>query len=480
MKSEFNADWKNWIKKNIDDGQDKNGIFKILLDEGYSHEIIQREMQFEPTLPSEQLINPFAATSLKQKHVVSTNYGRPIAADSLFIPNGRRLNSESMQLFTVENFLNQHECEHMIAAIGSQLRPSELSSFEVDNSFRTSETCDLETTADPLIQDIDQRICRLLGVDESYSEAIQGQYYSLGQEFKPHTDYFEEQEMMEYGASTGQRTFTVMIYLNTVEKGGMTRFTSIGHDIQPKEGLAVIWSNLNPDGSPNQETIHHAQPVLKGSKAIVTKWFRSKSSLPEQPPMFFRGSNDFIPNYTKTGFALAQLPRDIFEKIQNFYVSHQEHKKNEVVPGGFISNSDPKNTQSSSLINLREDLREEIHILLKVLMEKWCGKALLPTYVYGIRVYHRGAVLKCHQDRMETHIISAIINVDQQVDQDWPLVIYDNYYRRHEVILKPGEVIFYEGARLMHGRPFPLRGNFFANIFCHFKPSGYLPRKLSD
>ena len=150
------------------------------------------------------------------------------------------------------------------------------------------------------------------------------------------------------------------------------------------------------------------------------------------------------------------------------------------MPGDFISNSAPKKTKASSLIDLSDGLRTEIHNALKLMMEQWCGKELLPTYVYGIRVYHRGAVLKCHQDRLETHIISAIINIDQQVDEDWPLVIDDNYYRRHQVLLKPGEVIFYEGGRLTHGRPYPLKGDSFANIFCHFKPADYVPRQLSQ
>lgn len=480
MKTEFNADWQNWIKTNVDNGQDKHGIFKILLDEGFSYQAIQREMQFEPTIPVEELVNPFASAQAKQNQVATNNYGQPIAQDNLFIPNGKQFNAESVQLYTVENFLNSHECQHIIAAIESQLRPSELSSFEADNTFRTSRTCDLGTIEDSLIEEIDQRICKLLGVDESYSEAIQGQHYSVGQEFKPHTDYFEEHEINEHGAEMGQRTFTVMIYLNTVEEGGITRFTKLGHDFEPKQGLAVIWSSLNPDGSPNSNTMHHAQPVLKGYKAIITKWFRSNSRLPEQPPMFARGANDFIPNYTATGFAKAQLPSSMLQKIRTFYSKHQQSQEKEIVPGGFISNSDQANTKSSSLVDLSAELRAEIHQTLKLLMEQWCGKELLPTYVYGIRVYHRGAVLKCHQDRLETHIISSIINIDQQVDQDWPLVIDDNYYRRHKVMLKPGEIIFYEGGRLTHGRPYPLDGDSFANIFCHFKPADYIPRQLSQ
>ena len=105
-------------------------------------------------------------------------------------------------------------------------------------------------------------------------------------------------------------------------------------------------------------------------------------------------------------------------------------------------------------------------------MEQWSSTELEPTYVYGIRVYGEDAILEEHRDRETTHIVSAIINVDQNVDTDWPLVIEDHHYRKHNINLSPGEVIFYEGARLKHGRPQPLQGKEYANIFCHFKVSG--------
>ena len=59
MKTEFKDDWKNWLTTNLANGQDKNGLFKILLDEGYSYTAIKFEMQFEPTVPLDQLVNPF-------------------------------------------------------------------------------------------------------------------------------------------------------------------------------------------------------------------------------------------------------------------------------------------------------------------------------------------------------------------------------------------------------------------------------------
>ena len=76
-------------------------------------------------------------------------------------------------------------------------------------------------------------------------------------------------------------------------------------------------------------------------------------------------------------------------------------------------------------------------------------------------MYQNGAVLVPHRDREETHIISAIINIDQEVSEDWPLVIEDHFYRKHELTLKPGEVLYYESAKLLHGRPTPLNGKSF-------------------
>ena len=48
-------------------------------------------------------------------------------------------------------------------------------------------------------------------------------------------------------------------------------------------------------------------------------------------------------------------------------------------------------------------------------MERWSGKRLKNSAIYGVRVYRRGSMLHNHVDRSDTHIISAIVNVAQQV-----------------------------------------------------------------
>jgi len=191
--------------------------------------------------------------------------------------------------------------------------------------------------------------------------------------------------------------------------------------------------------------------------------------------MFDREINEYIPNYTRIGFLKSRLPDALYQKILQFYRDNTGSQSDEFVDGGYIVSAGDQALTSSTLVDLTPALREEIHDVMKPLLEAWSGQQLEPTYVYGIRIYQNNAVLKSHRDRYDTHIISAIINVDQAVNTDWLLLIDDNDYREHHLVLTPGDMVFYEGGRLRHGRPEPLDGSSFANIFCHFKPAGYVP-----
>ena len=42
--------------------------------------------------------------------------------------------------------------------------------------------------------------------------------------------------------------------------------------------------------------------------------------------------------------------------------------------------------------------------------------------------------------------------------------------RAYNVTLEPGEMALYESHTVMHGRPFPMKGRYFANCFVHFVP----------
>ena len=70
-----------------------------------------------------------------------------------------------------------------------------------------------------------------------------------------------------------------MIYLNDVDEGGHTEFTKLNLSVKPKQGRAVMWNSLHPNGDVNPATAHLAKPIIHGEKYIITKWFRTHGSL---------------------------------------------------------------------------------------------------------------------------------------------------------------------------------------------------------
>lgn len=187
----------------------------------------------------------------------------------------QRVPTKALELFVARRFLTPEECADLIAKIEAERRPSEIADDVGIANFRTSETCDLDS-GDPLVASVEARVSELLGLDLANGEPLQGQRYAPGQEFKPHTDTFEPggYDFYVHTADRGQRTWTAMIYLNEPEDGGATRFKAIGKTVQPETGKLLAWNNLLPDGRPNPATLHQGMKVRRGTKYVLTKWFR--------------------------------------------------------------------------------------------------------------------------------------------------------------------------------------------------------------
>ncbi len=189
----------------------------------------------------------------------------------------QRVPTRELELFVVRNFLDAETCAAIIERIDANRRPSGIADDVGIANFRTSETCDLDWR-DPVVAEVERKISDLLGISLEASEPPQGQRYAPGQEFRAHTDTFEPggYDYYVHTAERGQRTWTAMIYLNEPEDGGATRFKLIGKTIQPETGKLLAWNNLLPDGQPNPATLHQGMKVRRGTKYIVTKWFRER------------------------------------------------------------------------------------------------------------------------------------------------------------------------------------------------------------
>ena len=120
-------------------------------------------------------------------------------------------------------------------------------------------------------------------------------------------------------------------------------------------------------------------------------------------------------------------------------------------------------------------LKNRWHDRIRALVEAWTGGvALEKTDLYGLRSYPDGAVLLPHVDRETTHAASVIVNVAQYgLRAPWMLRVKDlESSELVNVPLRPGEMLFYESAAVIHGRPEPLRGDGYVSYFAHYRPVG--------
>lgn len=482
MHISLDQSWKNWVALNLSRGCDNREVIQILLDHPFAPTAIIELLKYFPD--AQVLINivhekvnsslhnkVFQGPFIKTHEELQLEMENARSIDAIELPFALKADTNKANFYIVENFINIIECEALIALIKSNCKPSLITNpDEPDKAFRTSQTCDLGLLENNvLVQEIDQRISEYLGIEVERSETIQGQYYQVGQQFKTHTDYFEPNtpEYTKYAGDMGQRTWTFMIYLNAVELGGETNFPDIGVELTPVAGRAVVWNSLLSNGDVNAATAHCARPVLMGEKFVITKWFRTFGKLREAYQIPSRKN---APLYTRNGFTKLAIPSDLFITLQAFYHAQKLYElSDENVANDNHAESTLKLSRATT-IELEGALRVIINKSIIPSLEEWVGMKLQASIVSGICEYKKGTTLPMVVDSIDTHLVSVALIIGQQVHSDWPLQIVDHMGKLHEVVMKPGEMFFYESARLLHGRTKPLDGEYFASIFMHTQP----------
>lgn len=180
--------------------------------------------------------------------------------------------------------------------------------------------------------------------------------------------------------------------------------------------------------------------------------------------------SQLVPRFTERGFDIIPIPDDLFailkEKLdaslENFDSLRNERQIDAVhtpLPSKFIDIPNLSKLVMDRLLPLHED---------------WVGGIKLKgTSVYGIRAYQNGSALIMHYDKVHTHVISSIVHIGHEYDNDdepWPIEIEDHDGVLHAVNLNAGEMLFYESACSLHGRRQVFKGKHYSSVFVHYQP----------
>ena len=376
-----------------------------------------------------------------------------------------KINIKKLEIYKIQNFLTEDECTQIISTIDStELTPStvynELYNKRITSNTRTSKTCYF-TESDILIKDIEIRICKTMGISNSYIESIKAQKYEIGEEFRLHTDYYKHQTSL----IDGQRTWTFMIYLNSVEEGGYTSFPLAYYSCAPSRGTALTWNNLNSKGEGNMSTLHCGMPIIRGTKYILTCWFRDKKTNSNIPIELYK--NNHFPIFHPIGFEKMHIKLDCIDSIKAWMLQHDDKWADET----FKNKNIELNTKILNINSAPKKLLTDLCDTFKDILTKWIKykTQLMHTSTYGIRKYLRGSKLENHYDK-KNNVISAIIHLRDASEKPWTLTIEDHCFRSHNITMEYGDILLYESTTCLHGRPTPFEGESFCNMYIHFRP----------
>lgn len=195
-------------------------------------------------------------------------------------------------------FLTKEQSEQVVAAAKARLAPSALAVRRTDDSskqenIRTSSGTFLSGADDKhgVLRFIEEKIALLTGLPASHGEPFNVLRYQLSQHYDAHYDVFDPES---YGPQSSQRMATVLFYLTDVEEGGETVFPLEGKDglqrlnglnykscdqglrYKPRQGDALLFWSMHPNGTFDKHALHGGCPVVSGEKWVATKWIRDR------------------------------------------------------------------------------------------------------------------------------------------------------------------------------------------------------------
>lgn len=170
--------------------------------------------------------------------------------------------------------------DHLINLASDHFNDSEvigLDGLTHVSADRTSQSYVVDES-DPIAKKVKDKINSFLleKVDNSknwkdHIENTQIVKYKVGQEYKPHHDYFKDEYLKKVN---NQRNYTIFIYLNDVKKGGETYFSKLDKKINPQKGSALFWTNCTDKYTCLEETLHQGLPPLEGEKYGMNVWIQ--------------------------------------------------------------------------------------------------------------------------------------------------------------------------------------------------------------
>jgi prolyl 4-hydroxylase len=268
---------RQWIVDQAKAGHKPEAVLRSMVDSGWQEDVAITAL--------EETLKGFLEQHAKDNHLPAPKLvPEPLLVDA---PSVIRAGDRDVRIMMAmlnprvvvfADLLSEDECDEIVAHARSRMKRSETVDTKTGgsevNAARTSDGMFFNRGETAVIQRLEARIAELLNWPLENGEGIQVLHYRPGAEYKPHYDYFDPAQpgtptILKRG---GQRVGSLVMYLNTPDKGGGTTFPDVHLEVSAQKGGAVFFSYDRPH--PMTRSLHGGAPVIAGEKWVATKWLR--------------------------------------------------------------------------------------------------------------------------------------------------------------------------------------------------------------
>lgn len=436
--------WSEWIHDNLARGVSRSELYDELLIAGFGPHQCSHHISYELEAIKARVRGRKFALTLEPGMDLTTHVGR------------------GCDVYEIGRFLSPSECDHIVRLGLAAMQPSTILGDDDPSYVRTSRTAQIGLSDDLLIDRIEHRTAMLLGLPRAYSEPLQLHSYEPGDFFANHFDYLPDSRLDAFDCAFGQRTMSILIYLEAPIGGGETVFEDAGITIKPAKGTLIVWDNLDGACAVNAATRHRSEPVTEGRKSILTKWFRLPAS---SSKVEFPGERTQPPRFIH---AVRAIDPTILRALRDELAANHHQAAVEEVSHTHLRSVHPDGRTPSDLVPISSELRQRLAGYGRTLLAGEIGERATNPVVYGIRRYNAGASLRMHFDRSETHGAGVLLCIDRTNSRPWPLFL--EMERGAMVAVEPdsGEALIFAGDTVLHGRPRSLPDGNVWNLYVHF------------
>ncbi|MDE1181683.1 2OG-Fe(II) oxygenase [Paraburkholderia sp.] len=285
--------WEDWLKTNVNRGCTVDSMIDAMMSAGFDRmsagAAVQRATGGATTAAVKA--GTEAVAPERRSHADALDEyqydAAPIARGNVIRAHDRDvrvlMRCDRPQIVVLGDVLSAQECEQMIERSRHRMKRSTTVNPETGTEDvirnRTSEGVWYQRAEDAFIENLEQRLAALMNWPVENGEGLQILHYGPTGEYRPHFDYFppDQSGSAVHVARGGQRTATLIVYLNDVPDGGETIFPEVGISVAAKQGSGVYFRYMNGDRQLDPLSLHGGSPVVSGDKWIMTKWVRERA-----------------------------------------------------------------------------------------------------------------------------------------------------------------------------------------------------------